>query len=257
MSSALKGAGVVITRPARQAAGLAREVAALGGKPFVFPAIVILPPDDQVALRGVQRDLAHYDFAIFVSANAVEYGVGDPGAWPTHLLPLAPGPGTAAALAAVGIEGVRVPQTTMDSEGILAMPELAAVAGKRIVIFRGAGGRELLRTTLEGRGAVVVQIECYRRARPTAGVSGLIEAWRDKRIDAVTLTSSEGLDNLWALLGDEGRAYLAATPVFVPHPAVARHASGLGLGEVIITGPADGALLSSLLEYFAAHPRRN
>jgi uroporphyrinogen-III synthase len=257
VSSALKGVGVVITRPARQAAGLAREVAALGGKPFVFPAILILPPEDQVALRDVQRDLARYDIAIFVSANAVEYGVGDPGAWPAHLLSLAPGPGTAAALAAVGIDRARVPQTTMDSEGLLAMPDLAAVAGKRIVIFRGAGGRELLRTTLEARGAAVVQIECYRRSRPTAGMGGLIEAWRDKRIDAVTLTSSEGLDNLCALLGDEGRAYLAATPVFVPHPAVARHASDLGLRAVVITGPADGGLLASLLEYFAAHPRRN
>lgn len=257
MSGALDGAGVLITRPARQAAGLAREVAALGGKPFMFPAIVILPPEDPVALRDMQRDLAHYDFAIFVSANAVEYGVADPGAWPAHLIPFAPGHGTAAALAAIGIDRARVPPTTMDSEGLLAMPELTAVAGKRIVIFRGAGGRELLRTALEGRGATVVQIECYRRARPTAGVSGLIEAWRDKRIDAVTLTSSEGIDNLWALLGDEGHAYLAATPVFVPHPAVARHASGLGLRTVIVTRPSDAGLVASLLEYFAAHPRRN
>ena len=257
MSGPLNGAGVVITRPARQAAGLAREVAALGGKPLMFPAIVILPPEDPAALREVQRNLGRYDYAIFVSANAVEYGVGDPSAWPPHLLPLAPGPGTAAALAAVGIANARVPATTMDSEGLLALPELVDVAGRRIVIFRGDGGRELLRTALEARGATVEQIECYRRARPTAGAGGLIEAWRDKRIDAVTLTSSEGLDNLWALFGDEGRAYLAATPVFVPHPAIADHASGLGLRAVIVTPPADAGLLASLLEYFAAHPRRS
>jgi uroporphyrinogen-III synthase len=251
----LNGAGVVITRPARQAAGLAREVATLGGRPLLFPAIVILPPEDDRALREAQRSLARYDFAIFVSANAVEYGVGDPAAWPAHLVPLAPGPGTAAALAAVGIADVRVPATTMDSEGLLALQELAAVAGRRIVIFRGAGGRELLRTALEARGASVVQVECYRRARPTAGATGLIEAWRDKRVDAVTLTSSEGLDNLWAIFSDEGRAYLAATPAFVPHPAIADHARMLGLRSVIITPPADAGLLASLLEYFAAHPR--
>lgn len=257
MSGALNGAGVVITRPARQAAGLAREVAALGGKPLMFPAIVILPPEDRVALLEVQRNLARYDYAIFVSANAVEYGVGDPGAWPPHLIPFAPGPGTAAALAAVGIANVRIPATTMDSEGLLALPELLDVAGKRIVIFRGESGRELLRSTLEARDATVAQIECYRRARPTAGAEGLIEAWREKRIDAVTLTSSEGLDNLWALLGDEGRAFLAATPVFVPHAAISRHANGLGLRAVIVTPPADAGLLASLLEYFAAHPRRS
>lgn len=257
MIGGLNDAGVVITRPARQAAGLARQVEALGGRALVFPAIVILPPENQTALREVQRNLARYDLAIFVSANAVEYGVDDPTAWPRHLLPLAPGPGTAAALAAVGIDKARVPMTTMDSEGLLALPELVDVAGRRIVIFRGDGGRELLRTALEARGATVVQIECYRRARPAAGVDGLIDAWRDKRIDAVTLTSSEGLDNLWAIFGDEGRAYLAATPAFVPHPAIANHATTLGLRSVIITPPADAGLLASLLEYFAAHPRQS
>ena len=73
----LRGAGILITRPARQAAGLAREVAALGGTPVIFPAVIILPPDDRSKLLEVQRELSNYDYAVFVSANAVEYGVGD------------------------------------------------------------------------------------------------------------------------------------------------------------------------------------
>ena len=250
MTRSLHGAGIVITRPARQAAGLAREIAALGGKPLVFPAIVILPPADARPLREVQRQLADYDIAVFMSGNAVEYGVGDPAAWPAHLLVLAPGPGTAAALAAVGIADVRIPATTLDSEGLLALPELERVAGKRVVVFRGETGRELLKSALEARGASVTQVECYRRARPEGGASGLIEAWREKRIDAVTLTSSEGLDNLWAILDDEGRRYLAATPAFVPHPRIAERAKALGLREVVVTPPADAGLIAALLEYF-------
>jgi len=245
VTGALNGAGIVITRPARQAAGLAREIAALGGRPLVFPAIVILPPADVAALRDVQWNLARYDIAIFVSANAVEYGIGDPAAWPARILTLAPGPGTAAALAA-----------TMDSEGLLALPELLDVAGKRIVIFRGDRGRELLRTALEARGATVVQVECYRRAKPQSGIAGLIDAWHDKCVDAVTLTSGEGLDNLWDILGDEGRAHLAATPAFVPHPGIAERARELGLRQVIVTAPADAGLLASLLEYFAQQHKR-
>ncbi len=254
MSGRLSGAGIVITRPARQAAGLAREIAALGGQPLIFPAIAILPPADASALREVLWQLARYDIAVFVSANAVEYGVGDPAAWPAHLLTLAPGPGTAAALAAVGIGNVRIPATTMDSEGLLALPELETVAGKRVAIFRGDSGRELLKSALEARGAHVTQVECYRRARPQAGAAGLIEAWREKRIDAVTLTSSEGLDNLWAILDPEGRRYLAATPAFVPHPRIAERAEALGLRKTIVTPPADAGLVASLLEYFAHHP---
>jgi uroporphyrinogen-III synthase len=252
----LRGAGVVITRPARQAAGLAREIAALGGTPLIFPAIVILPPADQAALRAVHWDIGHYDVAIFVSANAVEYGVGDPDAWPVRIMTLAPGPGTAAALAALGVGNVRVPTSTMDSEGLLALPELESVAGKRVVIFRGDSGRELLRSALEARGAQVTQVECYRRARPE-GVAGLVEAWRERRVDAVTITSSEGLENLWAILGAESRGYLAGTPVFVPHPRIAGHAQALGLREVIVTPPADSGLIASLLEYFATHRSSN
>ncbi|MDQ2961873.1 MAG: uroporphyrinogen-III synthase [Pseudomonadota bacterium] len=253
MTGALNDAGIVITRPARQAAGLAREIAALGGRPLVFPAIVILPPAEVAALLAVQRDLARYDIAIFVSANAVEYGVGDPAAWPASTLALAPGPGTAAALSAVGIANARIPPTTMDSEGLLALPELQDVVGKRIVIFRGDGGRELLRTALEARGATVVYVECYRRAKPESGAAGLMDAWREKRVDAVTLTSGEGLDNLWTILDSEGRAHLAATPAFVPHAGIAERARGLGLRDVIVTPPADAGLLASLLEYFAQH----
>ena len=254
MSESLKRAGIVITRPARQAAGLAREIAALGGEPLIFPAIVILPPADPNALLEVQRRLADYDIAVFVSANAVEYGVADPARWPAHLITLAPGPGTAAALATVGIRDVRIPRTTMDSEGLLALPELASVAGKRAVIFRGDTGRELLKTALEERGASVMQVECYRRARPESSAAGLVDAWREKRVDAVTLTSSEGLDNLWAILDGEGRRYLVATPVFVPHPRIAERARTLGLRETIVTPPADAGLIASLLEYFSHRP---
>jgi uroporphyrinogen-III synthase len=251
VSATLGDAGIVITRPARQAAGLAREIAALGGRPLIFPAIVILPPADTDALREAQWQLSRYDIAVFVSANAVEYGVADAVNWPARLLTLAPGPATAAALQAVGIGNVRIPTTTMDSEGLLALPELETVAGKRVVIFRGDSGRELLKSALEARGAHVTHVECYRRARPEGGAAGLIEAWRERRIDAVTLTSSEGLDNLWAVLDPEGRRYFAATPSFVPHPRIAEHAQTLGVREAIVTPPADAGLLASLLEYFA------
>jgi uroporphyrinogen-III synthase len=251
-SGKLRGAGILITRPARQAAALAREIALLDGRPIVFPAIVILPPEDASALARAQRELAGYDYAVFVSANAVEYGVGDPTAWPAKLIAFAPGPGTAAALAAVGVTEARVPSTTMDSEGLLALPELQRVESKRVVIFRGGGGRELLGDTLTSRGARVDYVECYRRARPEAGAEGLEEALREGRIDAVTLTSSEGLDNLWNILGVAGRERLAAIPAFMPHARIAERASKLGIRQAIVTAAADAGLIAALLEYFAA-----
>jgi uroporphyrinogen-III synthase len=252
MSGPLRGAGIVITRPARQAAVLAQQIAAVGGKPLIFPTIAILPPDDRRPLDDVHRRLAQFDYAIFVSANAAEFGVGDPAAWPAALPAFAPGPGTAAALAAAGIGDVRQPRTTMDSEGLLALAEFTAPAGKRVVIFRGGAGRDLLADTLAARGAHVTRVDCYRRARPQSGAEGLVEAWRERRVDAITLTSSEGLDNLWEMLDAYGRTALTATPAFVSHPRIAERAHALKLAHVIIAEPTDAGLIASLLQYFDA-----
>src|SRR5689334_11686731 len=129
MPAVLRGVGVLVTRPARQAAGLVKELAAIGATPIVFPAIVILPPSDPSQLAHAHARLESYDAAIFVSANAAEYGA--PGQWPRKVVAYATGPGTAAALAAVGVSDVRVPQTTYDSEGLLALADMRELTGKR------------------------------------------------------------------------------------------------------------------------------
>ncbi len=245
----LAGLGVVVTRPARQAAAFAQKLAALGASPIVFPAIVILPPADRRALDEVHARLRDYDFAVFVSANAVEYGAPAPSQWPASLVAFAPGPGTAEALVAAGIPAVGIPRTTLDSEGLLELPELTDVRGRRVVVFRGESGRELLADTLRKRGAHVDLVSCYRRAVPVSGAGGLIEALRERRAHAITVTSSEGVDNLWAVLGDEGRRLMARLPVFAPHPRIGDRARALGL-QVIETSGGDAGLIAGLLQWF-------
>lgn len=249
----LAGVGVLVTRPARQSAGLVRMLAALDATTVVFPAIVILPPRDGASLARAHGALDTFHAAIFVSSNAAEYGVPAQGQWPVALPAFATGPGTAAALAAVGIGNVRQPDTTYDSEGLLALPDLLHVQGKRVVIFRGEGGRDHLARTLRARGAHVDYAECYRRTRPESGIEGLADAVEEGRVQAMTLTSAEGLDNLCMLLPPSVRARLARVPAFVPHPKVAAHARGLGF-EAIVTGPGDAGLVAGLLEWFARHP---
>ncbi|MEP6942974.1 MAG: uroporphyrinogen-III synthase [Betaproteobacteria bacterium] len=248
----LDGRGILITRPARQAAGLAQEIAAIGGAPFIFPAIVILPPPDRRALDRAQSELDRYDYAVFVSANAVEYGVGAPLAWPRRLVAFAPGPGTLAALSAVGIDNARMPSKRMDSEGLLELPELTEVAGKRVLVFRGGGGRELLADTLAARGATVDVVDCYARAAPSAGAGGLSEALAAGRIDASTFTSSEGADNLWALLDAAARERIAGIAAFAPHERIAQRLRALGFRFVVVTEPSDAGLIAALLRRFAA-----
>lgn len=250
----LQDVGVIITRPARQAAGLAQTLAALGAAPIIVPAIIILAPADAAALERVHASLARYDIAIFVSANAVEYGVPDPRRWPGRLQTFAPGPGTAAALVAVGIADPVIPATSFDSEGLLALPALNAVSGKRVLIFRGEGGRNLLGDTLRARGADVDYVDCYRRAPPQTGGEGLAETLAAGRADALTLTSSEGLDNLCTLLRGDALRALQALPAFAPHPRIVEHARTKGF-TAIATGGSDAGLVAGLLEWFSAHPK--
>ena len=250
----LEGIGVIVTRPLRAAAAFAPKIAALGGRPLLWPAIVILPPDDGAELARVHAALDTYDIAIFVSPNAVEFGARLDRPWPAHVRAFAPGAGTAEALAAVGVDGVRMPETTWDSEGLLELPDLADVRGKRVVIFRGEGGREFLGNALRARGAVVDHVPCYRRVAPQTGAEGLLEALRDGRAHALTLTSAEGLVNLMNAVGLEGRAYLTALPTFCAHPRIAERARDYGLPAVETAG-GDAGLLAGLLDWFVPKSR--
>jgi uroporphyrinogen-III synthase len=148
-----------------------------------------------------------------------------------------------------------MPTTSFDSEGLLALPALTKVTGKRVLIFRGEGGRTVLGDTLRARGATVEYVDCYRRAAPQSGGDGLAAELRERRADALTLTSSEGLDNLCALLDVQALHLLQALPTFVPHPRIADHARDKGF-TAIATGGSDAGLIAGLLEWFSAHPRQ-
>jgi uroporphyrinogen-III synthase len=240
----LQGRGIVVTRPREQARGLASLIEAAGGRALLFPAIEIedlpwqLPP------------LEAFDLAIFVSPTAVQQLMRRVPAWPPALAVAAVGSGTRRELERHGLSGVLVPQTGADSEALLAAPQLAVVAGKRIAIIRGQGGRELLGSTLTARGARVEYVECYRRAAPQAAAAPLLEAWARGAVAAVTVSSGEGLDNLLGLLGDAGRQYLAGTPLFVPHARIAEQARARGVREAIVAGPGDKEITASLVAYF-------
>jgi uroporphyrinogen-III synthase len=156
-------------------------------------------------------------------------------------------------LARHGIHDVISPPLRFDSEALLELPELIDVAGKRVIIFRGDGGRELLGDTLIARGARIDYLSCYRRGKPQTDPAPLLKLWEQGRLDAVTLTSSEGLRNFFDMVGRLGQAWLRKTPAFVPHARIAEQARVLGLFNVIPTGPGDDGLMAGLVQYFASH----
>ena len=250
----LQGRRILLTRPAGQNERLAELVRAAGGEPVVFPAIEIRALDDLRPLLAVADHLDGYDLAVFVSPNAVDQAmtaIRSRRAWPAGLRAATVGAASAQALARHGVSDVIGPAGQFDSEALLALPALAAVTGKRVVIFRGNGGRELLGDTLRGRGATVDYVECYQRAKPTADAGGFVRALHGGTIDAVAVSSSEGLRNLFDLAGDAGRPRLRRTPLFAPHARIAAGARALGCERVIETAPGDDGIAAALAAFWA------
>ncbi|MDD5389237.1 MAG: uroporphyrinogen-III synthase [Gallionellaceae bacterium] len=251
MNLPLSGLGVLVTRPAGQAEGLQARLRELGAHPVLFPTLEIQAPADTATLARRLAELPDYDLAIFVSPTAAQYGLSGIPIWPAGLRVAAIGQGTAATLRAAGIQQVLAPSAGGDSEHLLALPELTDMAGQRVLIFRGEGGRELLADTLATRGASVDYAECYRRGLPAADPAALLDAWRHGGIQAVTVLSSQGLDNLFTLLGERNAELIRATPLFAPHPRIAEHAHARGVIHAGAAHSGEAGLLQCLVEYFA------
>ncbi len=218
--------GVVVTRPANQAAHLSALLEAAGARVFRFPAIAIVPPRDTDRLEAVLDRLPQFQIAVFVSANAVDWGeryLDMFGGLPASLKVAAVGRGTASALQERGLAPDLVPADRYDSEALLALPEFqeSAVSGQRVLILRGEGGRELLADTLYARGAEVEYAEVYRRVRPGIDPGKLLEPLAKGEVDVIIVTSGEGLRNLLDMVGEAGEM-----PTILPRrssrPLVAR-----------------------------------
>ena len=248
----LEGLGVVITRPRTAAEAVAAELSAAGARPIVFPTLEIHPVQADPALDAALAQLPRAHLAIFVSANAVERGmeaVRARGSWPAGVAVAGVGEFTARALRNSGFTEVISPTGRFDSEALLGLPELQAVEGRNIIVFRGQGGRERLKEGLEARGARVTYAECYRRERPKTDPKPLLDAWGRDEVQVVGVLSAETLENFIDMIGPEGRAKLAATALVVPHEAIAAHPDAKRFGRVLLSPPGAAGLSQALAQY--------
>lgn len=251
-SPPLQGMGVVVTRPAHQADPLCRLIEARGGRAIRFPTLAIEPPADPGAALAALDRLEQYNLVIFTSVNAVERGftlLGERRGWPARPPAFAVGKATARALTARGVADCRLPQQGQDSEALLALPDLQAVANQRILIVRGEGGRERLRPALEERGARVDEALVYRRVRPALPPDELLQYWARSAIHAVIVTSNESLRNLDEMVGEAGRRWLRRTPLVVVSERARSLAAQLGFERpaLVAPEPGDAAIVEMLL----------
>jgi uroporphyrinogen-III synthase len=254
MSGMLDNRAIAITRPLGQANKLVQLIEDEGGKALLFPLIAIAPLDDYSDFERQLTELEKYDWAIFISSNAVENAMPRLlktfDGIPKHLQFAAIGPVTAHELAKYGVTDTLIPKNRFDSEALLALPEMQIMANKNIVIFRGVGGREVLAETLRQRGAHVDFAECYQRSNPQADTEYLSGLWQDGKLDAVVVTSSEAMRHLLEL-SDNGEAdWIKDVVLCVNHARIAEEA-GAELRIAVADAPGDQAMLQCLIKALA------
>ncbi len=237
----LAGIGVLVTRPARQADELIRAVEARGGRVHAFPVIDIVPRA-AADIAADAKALRPPDIVIFVSANAVRYGLSAFAGNDAQFA--AVGPATAAAVASAGGHADIVPSAGYDSEHLLAEDSLKHVAGKTVTIVRGQSGRELLAETLRHRGAHVQYLSVYRREKhrfTAAELSAVEDAWRSGGIDAVVVMSVASLDGLLHALPPACLRGLETTRLVGPSERVIQTALERLPGVLCVQSPGPGA----------------
>ncbi len=247
----LQGLTLVVTRPAVQAKRTAIALREAGATAVEFPVLEISPIE--ALLAG--KDLATASAFIFVSANAAEYGVPKvrrTGEFPAKAEIFAIGRATTTALNAAGFPVVVSPQHSIDSEGLLALPQLRTVMGRHIILVKGQselGGRRLLEQTLTARGARVTTLECYRRAPlmpDLATREALRELFAVARVHACFAMSVETLESLMNVFSTMGISPRSKVTMLVPHVRVAKAAHACGFHRIEEVPMADSTLVARL-----------
>jgi uroporphyrinogen-III synthase len=241
--AALAGQKILVTRPRHQSEHLAQLITAAGGQPLLFPVIAI----QHLPYAEWQKfDLKHADWLIFVSSNAVDsFMASRQQNLPENLKYAAVGGATAKAMQQAGLRVDCKPVDSSGSEGLLMQSHMQNIAGSRIIIVRGVGGREHLADTLVARGASISYVEVYQRqlAKPDSlAIKHALEA------DKLVCNSVAGVDNLGLILAEQ-IDQLQSKPLVVVSDRIKQHAEAIGYTNVTVSADAsDAAVLNTLME---------
>lgn len=251
-NSTTKKLPVLVTRPASQAEEICPALEVLGCEVIRQPMLKIEAVDETPATKSQFMNIDLFDAVIAISRNAAEMGLMYLDQywpqWPIEIDWIAIGPVTAEVMMSQGLD-VKMPAGQFDSEGALKMPELQNVDGKKILIWRGVGGRETLAQTLRERGAEVVYAELYQRLVPEYNE----QQWQQACADAPLLLVSSG-QGLEAIAAQQPRISEQVRGIIAPSARVAELAKSLGFLNIQISASAqDADMLAAVKAWQASH----
>ncbi|EXU74729.1 uroporphyrinogen-III synthase [Erwinia mallotivora] len=243
---------ILVTRPAPAAEQLVDRLRLAGKVAWSMPLIEFTPGRGLENLAAQLNALQKDDLVFIVSQQAIHYAqpaLAKTGTiWPVNLNYYAIGRATGLAFHTASGREVVWPEERETSEVLIQLPALQKVAGKRALILRGNGGRELLAETLQQRGADVQFVECYQRSAKHYDGATEGRRWRDRGITTLVVTSGEMLEQLFLLFPNIDREeWLLHCRVIVVSERLATRARERGWSDIRVADGADNdALLRAL-----------
>lgn len=232
---------LLVTRPRNQAESWCAQLRAQGVAAEMLPLIAIGPPADAAPLHAAWRGLNDTAFVMFVSANAASgfFAARPAGSgWPAHTLAGSTGPGTTAALRALGVPAECIAEPPLeaaqfDSEALWRVIAGRPWQGAHALVVRGEQGRDWLADQLRAHGARLQFVEAYRRSVPQLSVGEqalLREALGAPAAWVWLFSSSQAVQHLQRLAPD---ADWSRGLAWTTHARIAQAARDAGFGSVL------------------------
>jgi len=248
---------LLLTRPAEDCAALAQTLSQHGFYSSCLPLLAIEPIAENAKQRTQILALDKYQAVLVVSKTAARLGLALLDRyWPQPPIKqswFTPGEASGQILQDYGLKTYWPPQGDT-SEAMLALPELQAALDTphaKALILCGEGGRTLLADRLSAQGITVDTLALYRRVLPDYPGAILMQRIKEQRLNALYVSSAQGLRHLIGLAADDWRE-LAKRPLFVPSERVAQQAHAAGAVKVIdCQGASSRALLGALNQYLS------
>jgi uroporphyrinogen-III synthase len=243
LHSPLSGCAVISLRPVGDHEALRRAAAAHGARTIALSPWKLVVRDDDATRVRLHEALAAPHVIVTSPAAARAARALQPLRERRGQRWYAVGDGTAAALRHAGIARVWKPER-MDSEGLLAMPELHDIRGASVAVLTAPGGRDRIAPTLQRRGARLRRVDVYERVPVPPSQRGIATLRALDKPAWLMLSSGEALQTLLAALPPDATAILRRARVSAASARLAELARGLGWTDITI---ADNARPRSLL----------
>ncbi|MEX5413085.1 uroporphyrinogen-III synthase [Atlantibacter hermannii] len=243
---------ILVTRPSPAGEELVSRLRAQGKVAWSLPLIEFSPGRELSALPDLLASLSPDDLLFALSQHAVSHAAATLRqhslAWP-QVQAFAIGRTTALALHTASGLTVNYPRDREISEVLLQLPELQNVAGKRAVLLRGNGGRELIGETLAKRGVSVTFCECYQRNDKYYDGTEEAHRWQQRGVDTLVVTSGEMLRRLFTLIPPWYQTHwLLRCRLIVVSERLATLARELGWLDITVADNADNDALLRVLQ---------